>query len=581
MSLVKQCGWEPMRCRNCGLNPVAGAAAPGGHKGGKKKYLCWWCAFPGQDTPLCRSCGSQDYFTAGYCRLCHPHCLSWGVHNRPKLLCPACITTASIYPQGDCQGCERPLPIRAGYCRLCWHQTRLNARPDDHPALRPQDVTVTGWQLSFSNMQRSLRVTASARRQQQAQQSTPESPPPAPRRETWLSLALFDVPRDYSRASSTSARFSDSVALAWALAAAERLAETRGWQQHLRRSTLHGLRLLLSTHEPHELIPVSTVAQLERHHSAERICEVLDELGLLHDDRADPLDLWIVRQTEGWPESIREDVLAWIEHLRHGNARALPRNPVTVTNYLRVAKKMLDGWAVDRHSLREIERSEVRAALDILGANRRYTGIIALRSLFRFLKRTRRVFRDPTTRLRTRGGRQSIPVRLEQAALHEAKARATTPASKVVFALVAVHALRKEAVRHLRLDAVDLINHRLIVNGGQRPLDEFTEQAVLAWLEERRRRWPTTINTHLLITQQTAHETGPVSGYWVKKPFTNATATLERLREDRLLDEVLDAGPDPLHLTAVFGLSASAAERFTITFSDTIESAYAELGNIG
>lgn len=42
------------------------------------------------------------------------------------------------------------------------------------------------------------------------------------------------------------------------------------------------------------------------------------------------------------------------------------------------------------------------------------------------------------------------------------------------------------------------------------------------------------------------------------------------LREDRLLDEVLDAGPDPLHLTAVFGLSASAAERFTITFSVTL-----------
>lgn len=42
------------------------------------------------------------------------------------------------------------------------------------------------------------------------------------------------------------------------------------------------------------------------------------------------------------------------------------------------------------------------------------------------------------------------------------------------------------------------------------------------------------------------------------------------LRDDCLLDEVLDAGPDPLHLTAVFGLSVSAAERFTIPFSDTL-----------
>lgn len=66
-----------------------------------------------------------------------------------------------------------------------------------------------------------------------------------------------------------------------------------------------------------------------------------------------------------------------------------------------------------------------------------------------------------------------------------------------------------------------------------------------------------------------------MSGYYLKKPFTNAADTLARLREDRLLDEVRHAGPDPLHLAAVFGLSASAAERYIQAYRDAVEDAYA------
>jgi hypothetical protein len=35
--------------------------------------------------------------------------------------------------------------------------------------------------------------------------------------------------------------------------------------------------------------------------------------------------------------------------------------------------------------------------------------------------------------------------------------------------------------------------------------------------------------------------------------------TVERIRRDRILHEALTAGPDPLHLTLVFGISHNAA----------------------
>jgi hypothetical protein len=40
--------------------------------------------------------------------------------------------------------------------------------------------------------------------------------------------------------------------------------------------------------------------------------------------------------------------------------------------------------------------------------------------------------------------------------------------------------------------------------------------------------------------------------------------TIERIRADRILHEALTAGPDPLHLSLVFGISHNTARRYTI-----------------
>ena len=106
----------------------------------------------------------------------------------------------------------------------------------------------------------------------------------------------------------------------------------------------------------------------------------------------------------------------------------------------------------------------------------------------------------------------------------------------------------------LQLDDIDVGNRRLVIAGRIRPLDDLTRQILLSWLDHRAERWPNTANPHLFINQQTAMETGAVSTFWAKKALRGQTATLERLRVDRQLEEALTHGPDPLHLASVFGL---------------------------
>ncbi|MDQ0688857.1 hypothetical protein QFZ56_007820 [Streptomyces achromogenes] len=105
-------------------------------------------------------------------------------------------------------------------------------------------------------------------------------------------------------------------------------------------------------------------------------------------------------------------------------------------------------------------------------------------------------------------------------------------------------------------------NRRITVGGHVRPLDDLTHRAVLDWLDHRRNRWPNTANPHLLITQKTAVELGPAGKLRTTRATRNLTATLERLRVDRQLEEALTHGADPLHLALVLGIDEKTAIRY-------------------
>lgn len=150
-------------------------------------------------------------------------------------------------------------------------------------------------------------------------------------------------------------------------------------------------------------------------------------------------------------------------------------------------------------------------------------------------------------------------------ALDQVIATATTPDLRLIIALAAVHAARPKTIRTMLLDDVDIGNRRITVGGHIRPLDDLTRRALLDWLDYRRSRWPTTASPHLLIPQKTAVELGPAGKLWTTRATRatrNLTATLERLRVDRQLEEVLTHGADPLHLALAFGIDEKTAIRY-------------------
>jgi hypothetical protein len=85
-------------------------------------------------------------------------------------------------------------------------------------------------------------------------------------------------------------------------------------------------------------------------------------------------------------------------------------------------------------------------------------------------------------------------------------------------------------------------NRRIAIGGHVRPLNDLTHRAALGWLYSRRSRWPHTANPHLLIAQRTPNKLVPASQQWTNRVTRSLTATLERLRVDRRLEEALTHG---------------------------------------
>jgi hypothetical protein len=79
------------------------------------------------------------------------------------------------------------------------------------------------------------------------------------------------------------------------------------------------------------------------------------------------------------------------------------------------------------------------------------------------------------------------------------------------------------------------------------PLGELTRNALLAWLGYRRASWPNTANRHVLVSRISALGTRPVSPGYLDK-YQPRGVCLEHIRCDRILQEALATGADPLHL---------------------------------
>ena len=258
------------------------------------------------------------------------------------------------------------------------------------------------------------------------------------------------------------------------------------------------------------------------------------------------------------PAGFRSDIRAWLVVLLDGDARTRSRSHTTIRVHFGILRPFIEDWAVTRGHLREITSGDVDAVLEPMRGHRRYNAITALRSLFRFARRRGLTFADPTRHLSGgRGaGRTVLPMTTEQ--IRAVQRVAVTPAQRLAVALAAVHAARTKDIRELTLDDIDLPSRRLTIAGHRQPLCELTYHALVAWLEYRRGSWPDTANRHALISRISALGTGPVSADYLDKHQLRGIS-LDRIRRDRILQEALATGADPLHLTLIFNIDHTNA----------------------
>jgi hypothetical protein len=475
----------------------------------------------------------------------------------------ACLTFAAAHEPGECAACHRVVPLKKGYCRLCWMQASMEAR-GQVTILEPFLREVRHQQLSFADMQRwGARVPGRpvGKRGRRAARPRPEPPRPVT---GWIQLKFFDAGRDYTRFDRRRHADFTSPWLARGRAAAQAIGEARGWTRWVASDVDRALVILLSGHADGADICYSEMFPALRAHglSVERTAEVLTALGLFRDDRIPAFETWLERSLAGLAPGIRADVEHWLRTMRHGGPRSRPRAPDTAWVYLRAVAPALAAWSGRYDHLREVTGEDILEVIgDLVGHERHHT-LTVIRSLFRHCKKNRTIFRDPAARLRAGEAPRSVILPLDGDDIDQAVSAAQGPLDRLLLVLAAVHAARTQAIRELLVHDVDLGNRRLTIAGRTRPLDDLTYQAILDWLTHRCSRWPDTANPHLIINKQTAMETGPVSKVSLTTPFCGQPATIERLRVHRQLEEALAQGPDPLHLAAMFGLDHKTAIRY-------------------
>lgn len=494
-------------------------------------------------------------------------CLAWG--SLPlRLFCGACQSFGANHEPGECAACRRVVPLKKGYCRLCWAQASLEAKASPQArgtVLEPFLRKIRFQQLFLADLQRPrMRGPKVGRQGRRARKPRPQPSQPIPPT-GWMQLKLpIEIRRDFTR---DDRRRHADLANPWlvrARATAQAIGEVHGWSRWVAREVDRGLVILLSRHVDGDKIRYSELFPALRAYglSVERTVEVLTELGLVDDDRVPAFESWLERNLADLTPGIRADVEHWLRTLRNGGPRSRPRSPRTALAYLSTARPVLMTWSERYDHLREVTRDDILAAIDELTGHQRHHALSVIRSLFRHCKKNRMIFRDPAARLRVGDKPRNVIQPLTDDDIDNAVKAATKPLDRLVLALAAIHAARPKAIRELQLDDVDLGNRRLTIARRTRPMDDLTHQMLRDWLNHRRSRWPNTVNPHLIITQQTAMEAGPVSNAHLTDAFRGQTATLERLRIHRQLDEAITLGPDPLHLAAVFGIDPKTAIRY-------------------
>ncbi|MGW5249767.1 hypothetical protein ACWEQN_39490 [Streptomyces sp. NPDC004129] len=377
-------------------------------------------------------------------------------------------------------------------------------------------------------------------------------------------LVLFDVRRDYGRMRTLTV---PNPLIPEPLESLEAkcldLGEQRGWTRDLTGAVNRALKVLPAPQDtPGAPVEATRVAMLrDLALPVGPTIEVLDHADFLTDNRPPAVTAWVERKTAHLPVQIRSEVVEWADVMQNGSTvvpRRHPRSERTTRNHLYAALPALDSWATTRKSLREVTRDDV-VAVPPTGGTDRSEMLSGLRSIFQVLHGRRRVFTNPTTRMKVGTPEPQTPVPMGVPVLRRLVSD-TDPTRAACGTPLIFHGLRP--VRLHMLSVTDVIDGRLAIEDRKILLASPARAALNGYLAYREQKWPNSGNPHLFINQATAGHLTPVTAQWINKVLgTSAQA----LREDRILDEAHASEGDARRLADLFGLTVNAAQRYTAT----------------
>ena len=279
-------------------------------------------------------------------------CLAWGVLNGRR--CSSCSVWRHKHPgEAGCAGCGRTLAVKDGYCRLCWQQARYQSRlagglPRGAVSVLQDGDRLHWHQLFFDRMQ--LRRPHSPVHQH-GRRGAPAKPPPAPAGRPafrWIQARLFEARRDFTRFDEDADADLGNPWLAWGLYLAWQRGEARGWRRGLRFAVRRALIIVLSRHQPGDTVRYSEIIPLQQALGlrAGRTAEVLQEMGVLDDDRRPSFEDWLERKLDGLAPGIRADTEAWLRTLRDGGPRSRPRAIASAWNHMLYLRPVAAGMVI-------------------------------------------------------------------------------------------------------------------------------------------------------------------------------------------------------------------------------------------
>ena len=469
---------RPRPCQRCGLKPRAA----------RRTVHCFDC-MPGGPIapPPCRRCGATtDFYASGLCSRCHHYapqrvdscrdCHAWGAARTNKWLCRACVTWRIEHPVvASCTTCGDNVNVSARrICRLCHSQAR---RTRVHRELfNVRAASRLGAQLFFADMHK--KRTNVARRPVDV--VAPARPPWPDRPVAHRQLLLFVQPWQLAGNRRTVGPARDQV-LAEALdAQVAACAAVAGWPDQYTSDVRCGIRLLLAMQDtPGAAIAASEAQVLTQLRLPVRtVMEVLDEVGMLDDDRTPAITRWFEQRTVRLPEPMGGELRVWFDVMHLGATtppRTKPRHPTTIKIYLAAVLPALKQWTDDGHdSLREITHNDVVAALPPAGARRGVFGRGA-RSIFATLKARKVIFANPMVNVEMGSDSNQPPGFVDLDGVRLAL-NSPDPARALIAALAAYHGLRSGQLIALHL--TDVRDRQLHIGERVIPLAETVRRTL-------------------------------------------------------------------------------------------------------